>query len=151
MVVDQSGRIEETNHHSVVALADKKEGYTVEIPSKVKNELLTVFRKIGKPKTFPVVIFAVSIFLLLLKSKFKPQELIIDVEYPGHENTIKNIILTYCRKFKIVEPEIHFSNIGKKDPAHNLAWNTFKGNKKTNCVLKFEDFKGFFRMRSKRK
>jgi|SRR3972149_10528962 len=151
MIIDQSGRIEETNRHTIIAIADKNKGYTVKIPPSAKKELLKVFRKIGKPKVFPVVIFADAIFISLIRSKLSPQILVIDIEYPGHESTIKNIILTYCRKFKIPVPEIYFSKIGKKDPAHVLAWNTFKGNQKADTVLGFQDFKGFFRMKRKKK
>ena len=150
MVIDQSGRIEETNRHTIIALADKEKGYSIEISSSVKKELLETLRKIGKPKAFSIQIFAITVFLTILKSKYYPQLLIIDMEYPGHENTIKNIILTFCRKFKIMEPEIYFSLIGKKDPAHVLAIEIFRGYKKANLSLKFNDFKGFFRMRNKR-
>jgi hypothetical protein len=147
MTIDQSGRIEETSQHTIITLADKNNGYTVKISTSVKKELQNVFRKIGKPKSFPVVIFAVTVFLVIIKSKYKFQTLVIDIEYPGHENTIKNIILTHCRKFKLNEPEIYFSNIGKKDPAHILALNTFRGKIKPSTPLYFNDFKGFFRMR----
>ena len=151
MTIDQSGRIEETNHHTIISLADKNRSYTLKLPSSVKKDLLKIFRKLGKPKSFPIIIFSVSVFLSLLKSKYKFEILVIDIEYPGHENTIKNIIYTYCRKFKINKPKIYFSNIGKNDQAHINAINTFRNRIKPDCILHLEDFKGFFRMRKKRK
>lgn len=53
----------------------------------------------------------------------KLDTLVIDVEYLGHESTIKNIILTLYRIDKTIEPDIYFSNIGKEDMAHILAIN----------------------------
>ena len=41
MTIDQSGRIEETNHATVIALADKNKGYTLKITPSVKRDLLS--------------------------------------------------------------------------------------------------------------
>jgi len=149
MVIDQSGRVEETNKITIVALADKKKSFTIALLPKSKKELLEIFRKIGKPKVFPVVVFANMVFMTMLRSRTYPPELIIDIEYPGHENTIKNIIITLCRRFKKKVPEIYFANIGKNDPAHFAAWKTYKKITKPNLTLKSEDFKGFIPRRKK--
>lgn len=142
MVIDQSGRVEETNKITIVALADIEKSFTIVLPSKIKKELLETFRKNGKPKAFPIIVFATVVFMTMLRSKTYPPELIIDIEYPGHENTIKNIIITLCRRFKKKTPEIYFANIGKKDLAHIAAWKTYKKIVKPNLTLKSEDFKG---------
>jgi hypothetical protein len=142
MVIDQSGRVEETNKITIVALADKKKSFAIALSPKTKKELQAIFRKLGKPKTFPVVIFADTVFMCMLRSRNFPQELIIDSEYPGHENTIKNIIITLCRRFKKKVPDIYFSNIGKKDPAHLAAWNVYTKKAKPNIILETENFKG---------
>lgn len=142
MVIDQSGRVEETNKITVVALADKKRWFTIALLPKTKKDLLQIFRKSDKPKVFPIVVFANIVFMTMLKSKIYPQELIIDIEYPGHENTIKNIIITLCRRFKKKAPEIYFANIGKNDPAHFAAWKTYKKMLNPNIILKSGDFKG---------
>ena len=142
MVIDQSGRVEETNRTSIVALADKKFSFTIALSSKTKKELLQIFRKNGKPKTFPIVTFALMVFMTMLRSKTYPPELIIDIEYPGHENTIKNIILVFCKRYKKQPPQIYFANIGKNDPAHLAAWGTYTKKYKPNIVLKTEDFIG---------
>lgn len=149
MVIDQSGRVEETNKITVVALADSKKTFTIVLTPKIKKELLEIFRKNGKPKTFPIVVFAHIVFMTMLRSKTYPQELIIDIEYPGHENTIKNIIITRCRRYKKNPPEVYFANIGKKDPAHIVAWKTYKKLQKPNLTLKSEDFKGIVHRKKK--
>ena len=80
--------------------------------------------------------------MTMLRSRVFPQELIIDIEYPGHENAIKNIVITLCKRFKKKAPEIYFANIGKNDPAHFAAWKTYKKIIKPNLVLGSENFKG---------
>ncbi len=140
MVIDQSGRVEETNKLTIVALA---------LLSKTKKELQQIFRNNGKPKTFPIVIFSDLVFMTMLRSKIYPQELIIDMEYPGHENTIKNIIITLCTRYKKKSPEIYFANIGKNDPAHTSAWNTYTKKIKANVVVKLADFKGYIPKKKK--
>lgn len=149
MVIDQSGRVEETNKVTIVALADKKKSFTIALLPKTKKELLSVFRKSGKPKTFPIVIFSDIVFMTMLRSKTFPQELIIDMEYPGHDNTIKNIIITLCRRFKKKTPEVYFANIGKNDPAHFAARDTYTKKTKPDLVLKIGNFKGIIPGRRK--
>lgn len=149
MVIDQSGRVEETNKITIVALADKKKSFTIALIPKIKKELLTIFRKNGKPKVFPIVIFADIVFMTMLRSKIFPPELIIDMEYPGHENSIKNIVITLSRRFKKKLPEIYFANIGKNDPAHVVAWNTYTKKVRPNLILKLEDFKSFIPKKKK--
>lgn len=149
MEIDQSGRVEETNRSTIVALADKNNAFTIELPARVKIELLNVYRRLGKPKAFPVIVFSQLVFMTMLRSKLFPKILIIDIEYPSHENSIKNIIITSCKRFKKMAPEIYFSNIGKKDPAHISAWKTYTKNKKPNIILKIEDFKGYISKRKK--
>lgn len=149
MVIDQSGRVEETNRSTIVALADKDREFTTELPAKVKIELLNIYRKLGKPKTFPIIVFSQLVFMTMLRFKLFPKILIIDIEYPSHENTIKNIIITLCKRFKKIAPEIYFSNIGKKDPAHISAWRTYTKSRKPNVILKIEDFNGYVSTRKR--
>ncbi|KKQ51023.1 hypothetical protein A2865_01595 [Candidatus Woesebacteria bacterium RIFCSPHIGHO2_01_FULL_39_17] len=73
------------------------------------------------------------------KSAFKPDIIIIDIEYPGHEPAIKNILLTKLRRDKEREPGIYFSKIGKKDPAHLAAIQTFRGKEKSNETVSWKE------------
>ena len=100
MVIDQSGRVEETNRSTIVSLADKTKSFTIELPANVKIELLKVYRKLGKPKIFPIIVFSQIVFMTMMRSKNFPNILIIDIEYPKHDNSIKNIIKTLCFRFK---------------------------------------------------
>ncbi|KKQ51024.1 hypothetical protein A2865_01600 [Candidatus Woesebacteria bacterium RIFCSPHIGHO2_01_FULL_39_17] len=57
MVIDQSGRIEETNRDTIIALADKNKSFTLKITSNLKRKLQHESRMRGKPKVFPIVVF----------------------------------------------------------------------------------------------
>lgn len=123
MTIDQSIRIEETGKDTIIAFVDKKYNHSLRIKSNTKKNIQKYFRKIGKPKIFPIVTFSVATYLLIRHFKLKLDALVIDIEYLGHESTIKNIILTLYRIDKYTEPNIYFSNIGKGDKAHILAIN----------------------------
>ncbi len=140
MVVDQSGRIEETNRDTIIALADKKRSFTLKITANLKRKIQNFFRKEGKPRVFSVIVFATAIYYAIEKSRFRFDLLIIDNEYPVHEPAIKNIILQLYRKSKRKEPEIYFSNIGKNDPAHIAAINTFRGEREPDLTARWSGF-----------
>ena len=151
MVIDQSGRIEETNRPTIIGMADKNFKYSSCISARDKRGLKEIFKRKGKPRVFAIVVFAYTVFLTIVKSKLTPQVLIIDLEYPGHENTIRNILITLFRRFKKKPPDIYFSQIGKKDNAHIIAWLTFTRKLKPNVVLRIGDFRGLFNTKSKKK
>lgn len=66
----------------------------------------------------------------------KLQLVVIDREYPGHENQIKDIILEYARlESKKKVPEIVFREITKYSPAHDLASATAHKKIKADSVL----------------
>jgi len=135
--IDQSGRIEETNRDTIIAFSNEKQ-FSVQIPAKVKRQLLEAFRRWGKPKTFKYRTFALGVSILLQKSGIsaKNLSLIIDNEYPGHENSIKDIIRS---KFD-PKIEIDFESIGKKSKAHYAAYGAFMGRQEAGYVADFEDF-----------
>lgn len=121
MTVDQSIRIEETGKDTIIAFVDKKYSCSLRIKSNTKKNIQSYFRKIGKPNIFPMVVFAISTYLLIKRFELKIDTLVIDIEYLGHESAIKNIILSLYRIDGISEPDIHFKSIGKEDMAHILA------------------------------
>lgn len=139
MVIDQSGSIEETNRDTIIALADKNKSFTLKLTANLKRKLQSEFRKIGRPKVFPIIVFADAVYLAVSKSRYKPDILIIDIEYPGHGPAIKNIILTNLRSAGKKEPEIYFSKISKKDPAHIAAIETFRSKRKPNLTVSWKE------------
>jgi len=139
--VDQSGRIEETNRDTVLGFANRDVSLTIKISAKTKRQLLARFRKLGKPKVFPVVIFAAAVFVGVKHLGPILTDLVIDKEYPGHEGTIVNIIREgIARKI-----DISFQSIGKKSKAHYLAYGVFMGRGKASIELTTEGLKEYIK------
>jgi hypothetical protein len=137
--IDQSGKIENTNRLSVVAYAN---GFckTLLITARDKKSILTVFRKIKQPRVFISKVFAAAIFLLI-KDDFKLiDDIVIDNEYPGHENVIRLYLREYFNKneFHSEKINIYFRSIGKKSKAHDAAWKAYH-KKKADIKASAED------------
>ena len=127
--VDQSGRVDQTNKVTVLAFANGVER-SILIPAIQKRKVLAVLKR-RRPEwsraLVNVYVFSVLVHLLVKDHIEKLSPIIIDKEYPGHEAVIKNRILTLCRRRGIVvhKDQIVFANIGKKSPAHKLAWRVY--------------------------
>ncbi len=130
--IDQSGRIEETQRNTIIAIADKDFAFSVCLKSRTKRKIQKIFRALGKPKLFAIRTFACCLVVLVRKAKVKPAVLIIDIEYPGHEQTIKSIIYQHLN----YRPEIRFKSVGKKSPAHKKAYFTYKKKLKVDFLIK---------------
>lgn len=63
----------------------------------------------------------------------------IDVEYSGHENTIKNIVIQLLRKYKKPIPAISFALVGKKSNAHKTAIAVLRGREKPTRIVKAKE------------
>lgn len=139
--VDQSGKIEQTDRPTVLAFSDGVCG-SVLIPAKVKRNVQVLFRQQGRTRVFIYKIFAAGIFFLLKDQLPKISEIVIDIEYPGKEVLIREMILGYFQKSKSQKvPEINFSKIGRQSKAHDLAWRVFKKKEKANKRLSLEEIK----------
>lgn len=133
--IDQSARIEETNRDSVLALGNEKVRFSVRVSARVKRQLKKTFREQGKPKLFSICVFAVAVVLLLKKSGLKPEIIVIDIEYPGYDKVIKEIIQQNIKR----RVEIEFKSIGKSSVAHEAAYFTYKKKSKEDKTLTFEE------------
>ena len=128
--IDQSGKIEQTNKPTVIAFSNGKSG-TILTTSIEKQKLQKEFRRIGKTQAFVYQTFNVLIYLLIRKYISKLDLIIIDREYPGKENQIKDHICALFVKngIKVDRKIIQFKEIGKSAKAHNLVWETFRNRK----------------------
>jgi hypothetical protein len=133
--IDQSGRIEETQRDTVIAIANRRIQVSIRVPRKVKRKLKLIYRKQNRPKIFAVRTFASSIALLIRKSKIKPTRLIVDIEYPGYERIISEIIKEILRN----NFSVQFKNIGKSSPAHIKAYYTYKKKLKEDYIATYKD------------
>jgi len=129
--VDQSVKVEQTNRNTIIAIANDKYAYTLKIDSKIKQSIQKYFNKIKKPKMFAVYLFTAGLIVLIKKSKIQNSVAIIDLEYYGYNKIIENELNKNINQ----KLEFRFSRIGKKSPAHNLAYLTFKRRIKPNYII----------------
>jgi hypothetical protein len=134
--IDQSGRIEETNRDTIIAFSNDRQ-LSIRIPRRVKCQLLEIFQQQGKPTVFKYKVFALGIVILLRKSEITPKNLslIIDREYPGHEDSIRDIIWSRVGR----EVEIDFESVGKHSGAHYAAYGVFMGRQDADYTAGLED------------
>ena len=138
--IDQSGKIENTNKPTVIAFSNSKSG-TLIISPRDKKQIQNLFRRAGNSKIFTFKTFAILIFLLIKENLNRTSQIVIDREYPGYDKLIKQFILEICLKegMKLDPTIIHFSNIGKKSRAHDLAIKSFR-KKRGDIKIKYKDF-----------
>ena len=136
--VDQSGRIEETNRDTVLALSNGV-NYSIRIHRRTKRKLLEDFRKQGKPKLFTIKVFSAGVYFLIKDYINKTDRIVIDVEYDGKSSLIKSILAEYINGKNEVKGKISFKSIGRKSNAHILAIEIYRKNKKADRVISYKE------------
>lgn len=139
--VDLSGRIEVTKTDTALAYANGLHK-SILIPASVKRICILEARRNGIiGPTLYNQFFAISLFLLLKEDINKFSTITLDYEYVGREQKIRDYLINILRrrKYTISYDQIHFSHIGKKSPAHELAIATLRGIEKPNKVIKSEE------------
>jgi len=133
--VDQSGRVEETNRATIIAIANKVNSFTVKISASEKR---LVFSKIKSKETkvTKARIFALLLHVAIIKSRLNITRLIIDIEYPGYEDLIQNLA---CQRLDNNELVLEFKKIGKSSEAHFKAYGVFIGKRKPDLLLRGTD------------
>lgn len=138
--VDQSGKIEDTSNPTILAFTDSRT-FSIKITAKTKRQLQEIFRRRGQIRLFVYRAFASLVFLLITKFLREIDQVVIDVEYPGKEKLIKEIILEFLRRKKLKEPSIFFERIGNTPKVHYSAYNVFVKKKKADLVIRLGELK----------
>jgi hypothetical protein len=126
--IDQSGKIEQTNKNTVIALSNSIQ-LSVILKAKEKRAIQSIYRVAGKPKIFSVQVFAALTYLLIEKSGTFGGIIYIDKEYPGYEDVIKSYIVQLSRKVgkNNLDPDsIRFIQVGKTSKAHLFGYKHYK-------------------------
>ncbi|MCX6810090.1 MAG: hypothetical protein NTZ65_05120 [Candidatus Berkelbacteria bacterium] len=141
--IDQSGKIEDTNRLTVIAFSNAKTG-SILITAKDKKKIQSIYRKLGQPRIFVYKLFAVAIFALVKAERQRIGQIVIDREYIGFEELIKQFIYEIFERNnqKLSKGTIHFSLIGKKSRAHQVAFVAFK-HKRADLKLDEQKFRRF--------
>lgn len=130
--IDQSGKIEDTAKHTVIAYSNDEIG-AVLLPASEKRKLQNMFRLVGKPQIFIYLVFA-ALISILISSKLKQTVnpiFIIDIEYPSHDKTIHSMIEIFTGN----KLQVRWQPIGKSSKAHDIAYKVFKKKLKIAKVI----------------
>jgi len=133
--VDQSGRTDQTNKTTVLALSNKT-SYAIVISSIEKRKLVAHFKKKNPEWSKSRIcyqIFIELLFRLLEKHIHNTSLIILDEEYPGYQGDIKNRLLN--RFGNDLDIDLVVRNIGKGSAAHKLAWQVYNNKKRGERVL----------------
>jgi hypothetical protein len=121
--IDQSGKLEQLNTHTVVAFSNDDSGAVALTVTAKRSVIMNLRKSIIPHKNLLPIWFSIVIFILL--ENISPHAvLVIDEEYTGNEALIKETLTKlFDKKFKKGwKGSIRFKNIGKSSPAHQLAW-----------------------------
>ena len=80
-------------------------------------------------------LFAVCVFLFIKDHISDLDEVVIDQEYPGHEHEVLWLIRRFLKQAaRRPKPATHWTirPIGKKSPAHRVAWQTLRKQRKAD-------------------
>ena len=125
--IDASGKIERKQRMDMaVAFANGKSG-SILIPQKVKDQAFEAYKRHKRGKRqeqTKALLLAIFIYLLLRDHISSLEKIIIDREYKGHEALMRQHIINLFGRQGIVvyKDQIEFGEVGKKSPAHFLAW-----------------------------
>lgn len=134
--VDQSGKIEQTNLDTIIALSNDIQ-YSLVLKKRIKRLLQELFRIQGKPRLFIYKTFA-ALIAILLKASNPSKKVIIDMEYFSQQIILQRQITEYLEKNKI-KAKFEFGFVGKGSSAHILAERVAHKKQKVNKAVNFEE------------
>lgn len=135
LFLDQSGKWEESGP-TALGISDEKSFelslfIDAETKRAVNRYLRSTHQEKNKSKTaFQVRCFAYLVFLAVRKTFRDNDELIIDLEYSGQDDRIRDLLLYLFErheKRRINPSQISFQSVGKQSNCHKLANRTFRG------------------------
>lgn len=139
--VDQSGKIGQTNVDTVLAFSNGQ-SYSILIPRRVKQACLHELRRrrISASDIY-LRLFAVGLFYLLRGHIHRVGLVIIDQEYPGQEQMIKQRLYNLFRRNgqPLDNSRVTFGHIGKGSQAHHLSLAVYRGVCEADSVLTVEE------------
>ncbi len=138
--VDQSNKIE--SHGDTILALSNGTDYVICIPAKDKQAVITYLTR-WRRKTRKIIylrIFAVALYYLLKKLP-SGQQVMIDMEYPGHGKNIRSMLLTLLWQDNphFDADNIIFGHVGKKSPAHKKALEVYRRKAKADKTIKADN------------
>ncbi|MEK7526178.1 MAG: hypothetical protein AAB546_01720 [Patescibacteria group bacterium] len=131
--IDQSGKIENTSKDTIVAYSNGEQ-YSVLVSKKIKRQVQELFRLIGMPRLYVYILFSCSVYMLIKKFKIQ-HNFTIDIEYPGKEKLLKNLLTCFLESNKKPNHNIRFARIGNHPKVHYAAYNVYTKKEKPNVKI----------------
>ena len=133
--IDQSGKVEQLDTNTIVALAnDFSSAIFISASSKRRLFLRLRSSKVPRNILYPQI-FAILIFLALKGLRTFPSILFIDEEYTGKDKIIRDLLLKLIKKARAKwSGEIRFKLVGKQSASHKLAWGLHNKTLKTKYL-----------------
>ena len=136
--VDQSGKIEQTNLDTVIALTNGI-SFTVKLKKKDKRLIQQVFRNAGYSKLYMPVVFSAVVAICIFESKCRGA-IQIDPEYVGYEKLIEYSIKQNLRKLgRKSTPVISSKRVGKESKSHFLGSIVARGKRPADKILGIDE------------
>ena len=125
--VDQSIKIEQTNHDTALAFSDGIR-HRILVPARVKREAISYLRTRGKyAKRLYLWLFVLALYHLLKDYLNQLTVVVVDVEYPGNEENIKGLLLHLLHRRTRHLPRIICQRISRRSAAHKAAIAVIRG------------------------
>lgn len=128
--IDQSGKIEQLNTLTTIGASNNIK-IAIKISVTEKRKLIIRARKsLILRKDLYSVLFAILVFILISKLKIIPPIIIIDEEYTGKDDIIRETLTKLIlRKSPRWFGQVKIKQIGKSSKAHDVAWSSHSKNK----------------------
>ena len=145
--IDQSGKWE-APAHTVIGACMGSKLYSALITQKTKSTVQRILgafdqnRNRSKRKLI-IRMFTYSVFLTVSDIVREGDIIVIDTEYPGNDDSIRDLLLHLFEKFrkiKLAAKSIQFRQIGRESMAHVAAYQTFTYGRSPDKQLTFEDY-----------
>jgi len=137
--IDQSGKVEDTSRKTVVAYADSNDKTkSVLVSARTKRKIQEIYRTMGKSKLFIYNTFSILLFFLTKENK-KSDLIVVDLEYPGKDKIILDMLNEIREVHKLSQLNVRFERIGNKPKAHYAANKVFNNKKKADVILGTND------------
>jgi len=122
----------------------------IRLKQRVRDQCLQALG--GEKLSKELRVFSACVYILIKDHLEEIEEVIIDNEYYGHERDIKKILLNLIWKHSdpnFSEKRIKVESIGKRRPAHEVAWKTLKGKRRADKVVQVQEILGLLIAKNK--
>lgn len=140
--IDLSAKIEQWTQPSAIAMASGDHSRVLLLPSKVKQKVRQLIKKLYGTKSIQYRVMAVLVYLVIRDSLAVIDRIVIDKDYAGDsaESTIKNLLLMLIREDRpnATAEMIRFENV-RGNLADTLAKHVYDGRIRAERTIQYTE------------